>query len=143
MQQDSFVAPARFQYLVKMFEIVIRRSNHRLPFAFFAASRELTGADRDTASREGREAAKNDFPKGKEFEHRNVRSAMFRQERSSSATCEGRCSGCCTFVLSRRTRLHCSMSDVKISEVPGPGLTAVNPAGKGYAGTRKLNERKI
>ncbi len=32
---------------------------------FFAASREVTGADNDTVSREGREAAKNDRPKGR------------------------------------------------------------------------------
>ncbi|BBL67323.1 hypothetical protein MchiMG62_05040 [Methanoculleus chikugoensis] len=33
-------------------------------FASFAASRELTGAVNDTASREEREAAKCDWPKG-------------------------------------------------------------------------------
>jgi hypothetical protein len=48
------------QYFAKMFEPVLRRANHRFPFALFAASREIS-ARGDRASRVAREAAKSSF----------------------------------------------------------------------------------
>jgi hypothetical protein len=51
---------ARSQYFAKMFEPVLRRANHRFPFALFALSREIS-ARGDRASREAAKSAKSSF----------------------------------------------------------------------------------
>ncbi len=53
---DPPQAPA--QHRVPLSHAKKAANTHLLNFAFFAASRELTGADNDTVSREEREAAK-------------------------------------------------------------------------------------
>ena len=94
----------RSQYFAKTVEVIFKRSNHR-PFAFSRVlPREAILLSLPINSREEREAAKRDWPKGRSM---------------STARCEVRCPGAADPVLGRYARLHWSISDAEISEVLG------------------------
>ena len=107
------------QYFAKMAEVVFKRSIHRLLFAFFAPSRELIGEDTNTVSREEREAAKRDWPKG-----RNV----------STIRCEVRFPSAVISSFPYCTRPHCSVSGAETSEILSPGNVGIAVSGGGRSG---------
>ena len=86
------------QHFAKMVEVIFKRSNHRPPFAF---SRVSKLEDINRTSREEREAAKRDWPKGRSM---------------STARCEVRCPGAADPVLGRYARLHWSISDAELAK---------------------------
>ncbi len=107
------------QYFAKMAEVVFKRSIHRLLFAFFAPSRELIGEDITMVSREDREAAKRDWPKG-----RNV----------STIRCEVRSPSAANSSFPYCTRPHCSVSGAETSEILSPRNVGIAVSGGGRSG---------